>query len=93
MGQDFKEHANNVMLLLTLSCYIDACTNTPSYVANGLGMPKICGFFAILGAIINLVLIYPLSKWLNINGIALSFLLAQIIAAPTFVIYVNNKLP
>jgi O-antigen/teichoic acid export membrane protein len=91
MGQQFKQHTGVVMLLLTLSLYLDACTNVPSNVLNGLGMPKICGYFSILNAVINLALVYPLSKGLNINGIALSFLLGQILVAPAFVIYVNNK--
>jgi hypothetical protein len=57
----------------------------------GLGMPKVCGYFAISNTIINLGLVYPFSLWLGINGIALSFLIGHIIIAPSFVLYVNNK--
>ena len=96
MGGQFKQHTGIVMLLLTLSLFLDACTNVPSNVLNGLGMPKICGYFSISNAIINLCLAWPLSKLFDVNGIAMSFLIGQIIIAPIFVFYVNSlvlKLP
>ncbi|HJV66422.1 MAG TPA: oligosaccharide flippase family protein [Geomonas sp.] len=92
MGETFRQQTGLVMLLLTASLYMDSCTNVPSHVLNGLGMPKFCGYFSTFNAVINLLLVYPLSKWLGINGIALSFLVGHIIVAPTFVIFVTRKL-
>jgi O-antigen/teichoic acid export membrane protein len=91
MGKEFSRQSGMVMLILALSLYLDSCTNVPSNVLYGLGMPKICGFFSMGNAIINLALVYPLSVWLGINGIALSFLIGHIIIAPTFILYVNKK--
>ncbi|MBJ6725362.1 MATE family efflux transporter [Geomesophilobacter sediminis] len=91
MGESFRAQTGSVLLLLTASLYIDTCTNIPSNVLNGLGMPKVCGFFAMANAGINLALVYPLSRWLNIDGIALAFLAGHVLVAPAFVAYVTKR--
>ncbi|GBC63752.1 flippase [Desulfonema ishimotonii] len=91
MGIEFQEKTGMVMLLLTLSFYMDAFTNVPAIVVNGLGRPKITGLFALANAIINLTLIYPLAKIMGINGIAIAFFVSNIGIAPVFIFYANNK--
>lgn len=92
MGEQFEQKAGIVILLLTVSLYLDAFTNVPSIVVDGLGRPKITGLFALANAIINLTLIYPLGKIMGIIGISLSFFISHVCVVPAFVYYVNNRI-
>lgn len=91
MGNEFGKRTETIMLVLTISLYLDSFTNVPSIVANGLGIPKINSFFSATNTALNLALAYPLSKAMGINGIALSFLICQLTIMPLFVFYVNNR--
>lgn len=92
MGVEFEQKAGIVILLLTITLYLDSFTNVPSIVIDGLGRPKITGFFALANAMINLILIYPLGKMMGIVGIALSFFISNVCIAPAFVYYANKKI-
>jgi len=92
MGEQFEQKAGIVIILLAISLYLDSFTNVPSIVIDGLGKPKITGFFALANAMTNLALIYPLGKMMGIIGIALSFFISNVCIGPAFVYYANKKI-
>lgn len=91
MGQEFADKAGLVTALITAALLVDAFTNVPSIVVDGLGRPKITGLFSIATALINLALVYPLGKLLGVNGIAVAFLASNLMVGPVFVWYANNR--
>lgn len=92
MGPEFAQHSGRVLVLITMALYADAFTNVPSFVLQGLGLTKVTGTFAIANAIVNVALLYPLGKWLGLNGIALAFLISSAGVAPVFIVYANRKI-
>jgi O-antigen/teichoic acid export membrane protein len=91
MGPEFSQQSGMVLMLITLGLYVDAFTNVPSFVVQGLGRPKITGIFAMATAIINLALFYPLAKIKGVDGIALAFLISTAVVVPIFIFYANNR--
>lgn len=92
MGADFGEVAGNVMVLTTLGTYINIFTNVPTFVADGLGRPRVSGIAAVSTAIIFLVLLFPMANGFGITGVAASYLLSSAVVMPVFVTYVNRHL-
>ena len=91
MGQDFGEHAGWVMVIVTLALFFSALTNVPSYVVEGLGLPRISGFAAFGCALLNVGLAIPLAKPFGITGVAIAFLASNAVIAPIFIGYVNGR--
>lgn len=91
MGADFGEKSSAVTFLLTGVFYLGALTNVPSFVADGLGKPKITGIASILQSALYLLLIIPMARNMGIRGIAIAALISSGCLAPAFVCYVNNK--
>ncbi|MBW2111482.1 MAG: flippase [Deltaproteobacteria bacterium] len=91
MGEEFARESGSVLMFITLALYADAFTNIPSFVVQGLGKPKITGFFAMANAVINLTLLFPLARIMGLNGIALAFLISSAGIAPVFIYYANNR--
>lgn len=91
MGSDFAEGSGSVIVLVTLGLYISSLTNIPTFVVDGMGMPKVSGLAAIANAIINLSLVIPLAKHIGIEGVSAAFLASNALVAPIFIWYVNTK--
>jgi O-antigen/teichoic acid export membrane protein len=92
MGPDFGEKAGLVIFLLTVALYLSTFTHVPTYVVNGIGLPKISGLAALSCALLNLLLVVPLAIQMGILGVALAFLISNICVTPVFILYVNNKI-
>jgi len=91
MGPDFGAKADNVMLILTVGLYINALTNVPSFVADGLGRPKLSGIAGVTAAFLNVAFLIPLTKYYGIVGAALAFLISNVAVSPLFIWYVNRE--
>jgi O-antigen/teichoic acid export membrane protein len=91
MGPDFGHKSGIVLVLITLGLYVSSFTNIPSFVADGLGLPKITGAASITNAIINVSILVPMTKLMGITGISIAFLVSNVAVAPAFVWYVNNR--
>ena len=91
MGPDFGQNAGWVMVLVTLALFFSALTNVPSYVVEGLGLPRISGFAAFGCALLNVGLAIVLAKPFGITGVAAAFLAGNAVIAPLFIGYVNGR--
>ncbi|MFO7596304.1 MAG: flippase [Desulfocurvibacter africanus] len=91
MGEEFAAQAGLVVTIITAALLVDAFTNIPSIVVDGMGRPKVTGLFSICTALINLALVYPLGKALGVSGVALAFLGSNLLVGPVFVWYANNR--
>jgi len=92
MGPDFGSKADTVLLLLTLGLYCNSLTNIPSFVADGLGKPKLTGVAGVTAAILNVGLLIPLTKFYGIVGASVAFLVSNAVVCPIFIWYVNSRL-
>lgn len=91
MGAEFGRRGGTIILLLTIALYMDAFTNVPTFVVNGLGRPKISGICSMIAATINLAVIYPLAKAGGIVGVAAAVMISTVCVTPAFVLFVNNR--
>jgi O-antigen/teichoic acid export membrane protein len=91
MGPDFGNKADMVIVLLTLGLYINSCTNIPSFVADGLGRPKLTGIAGVTAAFINVGLLIPLTRYYGIVGASVAFLASNAVVAPVFIWYVSHE--
>lgn len=92
MGPEFAEPIGHVVPLVALSLYLDALTNVPSLVIDGMGRPKVTGLFALATAGINLALFFPFAALYGLNGVALAFFVSHAVMTPVFVTYANRRL-
>jgi O-antigen/teichoic acid export membrane protein len=76
--------------VISIGLFINAFTNVPTYVADGLGKPKISGLAAISTAVLNLSLVIPLTHYFGIMGTAMAFLISDIAVFPFFLYYVHR---
>jgi O-antigen/teichoic acid export membrane protein len=91
MGQEFGVNCGFVVVLITAALYLSAFTNVPTFVADGLGKPRVSGIAALVNAILNISLAIPLAKHFGINGVGFSFLISNALVTFGFVYYVNNR--
>jgi len=92
MGPDFGSKASTVLLLLTGGLLLNSMTNIPSFVADGLGRPKVTSLAGVAAAVANVGLLIPLTKFYGILGAAIAFLVSNAVVCPLFVWYVNSSL-
>jgi O-antigen/teichoic acid export membrane protein len=92
MGVDFGQKAGIAIALITIGLYVNSFTNVPSFVADGLGRPKINGLSSLCHAVLNVGLAIPLARRFGITGVALAFLGSNVLVAPLFIWYVNGRL-
>lgn len=92
MGPEFERNTGLVLQLATVALYLDAMTQVPGLVLNGLGYVRITGIFSVTAAGLNLAFIYPVSSIMGVSGIAASLLLSQLVMNPVFLTYVNRNI-
>jgi O-antigen/teichoic acid export membrane protein len=91
MSPEFAERGGVVFLLITISVYINQCTNVPTFVVNGLGKPKLSGLAAISNAAVFLSLMVPGAIYGGIIGVAAAYAVSAVTTGPAFIWYVNRK--
>lgn len=90
MGPDFAEQGGIPLLLITIAVFFSQCTNVPTFVANGLGQPKIGGLAAISSAMLFIALMIPGAIYGGIIGVAMADALSSAVIGPIFIWYVNR---
>lgn len=92
MGPAFANQSGIVLALITLGFFFDQCTNVPTFVANGLGRPKISAVAAVSNSALLLCLMIPGGKYAGITGVAAAFCISNAIVSPIYVWYVCSKI-
>lgn len=88
LGSDFAEKAYLPMIIISVALYMVTLTMVPSLIAVGMGKPKYNAIFSFAGTAINILLVYPLTKFFGVTGSATSFLIGAL-NSPFFIIVVN----
>jgi O-antigen/teichoic acid export membrane protein len=91
LGSEFAQKAWLPMVIVSVALYITTLTMVPSLVAVGMGKPKYNAILSFFGAVINIILVYPLTKIFGITGSVLSFLVGCLIG-PVFIFVVNKSI-
>jgi O-antigen/teichoic acid export membrane protein len=91
MGADFAAKGAVVMFYCCVAFYFISLTMVPSLVALGMGKPVVNAVFASITAGINLVLVYPLTRYWGVNGAA-GALLASSLPFPVYIYVVNRNI-
>ena len=90
MGEDFAKEGWIVMVFLCSGFFLNSIALIPAIINLGLAKPKINAFFSVIVMVVQLTLLFPLTKLMGIKGSALSVLIAMGIA-PFFLFFVNWK--
>jgi O-antigen/teichoic acid export membrane protein len=91
MGADFARHGAAVLALMALAQFIDALTNLPSLVNDGIGHPRLSGLFALARALAGLACVYlGVAGW-GIVGAAWGHLAAAAVFTLAFVCVVHGR--
>lgn len=89
LSPEFAKFGSPIMIAVAISYWVDSLTNIPSLVNDGLGNPKISGFFSLLRAAFGLIFIFIGVSLYSIEGAAYGQLLSTILASVSFLIYVH----
>lgn len=91
MGPDFAAQSGSVLLLITVGVSADMCTVVPTGAAMGLGKPRVAGLAAVVHSVIYVGCGVALASRSGIDGVALAYLLSNVVVAVVFVWYVNSR--
>ncbi len=91
MGSSFAAQGAMIMAIVAVAQFIDALTNIPSLVNDGLGNPKVSGLFALTRAAVGLALLYVLIIQWGSGGAAWAHLIASVIMTTAFLAYVHGR--
>jgi O-antigen/teichoic acid export membrane protein len=91
MGKEFASHGATVMSIIAIAQLVDSLTNLPSLVNDGLGHPRVSGFFAISRALLGLALLAGLILAIGTSGAAWGHLVASVVMTTAFVAYVHGR--
>lgn len=91
IGQDFAEQGALILRIVALAQFVDAMTNIPSLVNDGMGHPKVTGSFAITRAMVGLAAIWILVRQSGIEGAAWAHLVSACLMTTLFVAYVHGR--
>ena len=91
MGADFAAKGALVMLYCSVAFYFISFTMVPSLVALGMGKAGFNAVFASMTAGINLVLVYPFTKYWGVNGAAAALLVSSL-PFPIYIYFVNRNI-
>lgn len=92
LGPSFASASSTVLIAGSVAASVVLCTTVASYVADGMGRPKLTGACRLLQNAIGLVICVPLTKRYGVGGTAVGFLLPTIVIAPAFVRVVERRL-
>lgn len=91
MGPGFARHGAVIMAVVAVAQFIDALTNIPSLVNDGLGHPRVSGLFATARAALGLALLYVGVLWWQGEGAAWAHLVASAVMTAAFVLFVHER--
>jgi len=91
MGSEFADRGAQVMVLVALAQWVDSLTNLPSLVNDGLGHPRVSGGFALIRALVGLLMIVVGVNFYGIVGAASAHLVASVVMSAAFLLYVHGR--
>ncbi|MCX5694940.1 MAG: oligosaccharide flippase family protein [Candidatus Omnitrophica bacterium] len=89
MGKTFASQTTYCMIMICLTFYLIGQATVPGLLSLGLGKPKYNAYFSFLTAILNILLVYPLTKKWGVNGAATALFLSSL--QVPFAVYFTNK--
>jgi O-antigen/teichoic acid export membrane protein len=92
LGPRFASASSTVLIAGSVAAAIVLCTTVASYVADGMGKPKLTGSCRLLQNAIGLAICVPLTRRYGVGGTALGFLIPTVVIAPAFVRLVEGRL-
>ncbi len=91
VGEEFVTQGYPILVLMTIALLADSLTNVPSLVNDALGHPKVTGRFALARGLIGVGLVYVGTSLSGIVGAAIAHLLASVVLAALFLVYVHGR--
>jgi O-antigen/teichoic acid export membrane protein len=91
MNAAFARNGALVLAVMALSQFVDSLTNLPSLVNDGMGHPRVSGMFALVRALLGLVVVYLGVRWWGIDGAAWGHLLASVVLTAAFLLAVHGR--
>jgi O-antigen/teichoic acid export membrane protein len=91
MNAAFARNGALVLAVMALSQFVDSLTNLPSLVNDGMGHPRVSGTFALVRALLGLVVVYLGVLWWGIDGAAWGHLLASVVLTTAFLLAVHGR--
>ncbi len=91
MGPEYAEKGTPIMVLILCALIVDSTTNIPSMVNDGLGHPKVTGFFALGRAATGLALIAAGTWAGGIVGAAVGQLVTFTLYAAALLAFVHGR--
>ncbi|QJD98782.1 oligosaccharide flippase family protein [Massilia forsythiae] len=91
MDARFARAGQVVLAVMTLSQFIDSLTSLPSLVNDGMGHPRYSGMFALVRAVLGLLVVYlGVAGW-GIAGAAWGHLAASLLLTCAFLVAVHGR--
>jgi O-antigen/teichoic acid export membrane protein len=91
MNAEFARNGALVLAVMALSQFIDSLTNLPSLVNDGMGHPRVSGSFALVRALLGLLVVYLGVRWWGIDGAAWGHLAASSVLTAAFLVAVHGR--
>lgn len=91
IGPEFAERGATVMTIVAASLLVDATTNAPALVNDGLGHPMVTGLFSLFRALLRIALTLLAAAHYGILGVAVSHVLSTTVYAALLLFYVHGR--
>lgn len=91
MGSEFAAKSSLVLAVLSVSSLLASLTVIPSFLLDGIGKPRVNAFFAVLSAVMNIVLCFLLIPRYGVNGAAFAGLTNGVLVA-FYLVTVDKKI-
>lgn len=91
IGAEFAREGAIILQIVALAQFVDALTNIPSLVNDGMGHPRVTGSFAMARALVGLAAIWFLVGQAGIQGAAWAHLASAGLMTTLFVTYVHGR--
>jgi O-antigen/teichoic acid export membrane protein len=91
MNAEFARNGALVLAVMALSQFVDSLTNLPSLVNDGMGHPRVSGSFALVRALLGLLVVYLGVRGWGIDGAAWGHLAASSVLTAAFLVAVHGR--
>lgn len=90
MGAAFAHEAAAILSILSIATLVDSVSNPPSMLNDGLGHPRVTGFFSVVRVALGVVLMFSLAD-MGVIGFAAANCIAAVLAVPLFIAFVHGR--
>ena len=91
LSADFAAKGTAVMVMLSLTLWLDSLTNLPSQINDGLGHPRVTGLFAVGRVALGMAFIAFGISQAGIAGAAAGHLTASLVMSTLFLVWVHGR--